>query len=321
MDLLGLLKDGAFHSGEELGLALGVSRAAVWKQVALLRKRGLLIEAVQGRGYRLSGMLGPWDRDTLLRHMGPDICSSVSVLSLEGQVTSTNDVAAALLRGTPGGIVVSLAEEQTRGRGRRGRDWYSPFHANFYGSVGGTFDGGIAQVAGLSLAVGVVLARALREEGLEQVKIKWPNDLVVNGAKLGGILVELQAEAAGPCQVIVGVGINFQLPGDTSERLGRAVVDLASLLPRPIDRNYLGGIFLRELVGLVRDFPARGLQPYLRDWEQFDALIGQEVEVSGLAAELKGVANGVDASGALMIVSDGVVMAVNAGEVSVRGAA
>lgn len=318
MDLLGLLRGGAFHSGEELGLALGVSRAAVWKQVALLKKRGVAIESARGKGYRLLGMVEQWDRSLLLTHIGPGLRDKVTAFSLERRVTSTNDVAASLLRECSEGVVISLAEEQTRGRGRRGRDWYSPGSYNFYGSLGCSFAGGIAQVAGLSLAVGVVIAKALRAEGVGQVKIKWPNDLVVEGAKLGGILIELQAEASGPCQVIVGVGINFQLPEDASQRLGRQVVDLASLLPRVLERNYLGGLLLRELVRLLLEFPERGLSAYLADWDSFDALRGLEVGVTGLTSDLTGVACGVDAGGALLLRSGERTISVNAGELSVR---
>lgn len=318
MALLELLRGGAFHSGEELGLALGISRAAVWKQVALLKKRGVSIEAARGKGYRLLGMVEQWDRDLLLAQIGPGLRDKVTAFSLERRVTSTNDVVASLLRECPGGVAISLAEEQTRGRGRRGRDWYSPLSYNFYGSLGCSFEGGIAQVAGLSLAVGVVIARVLNAEGAEQVKIKWPNDLVVNGAKLGGILIELHAEAAGPCQVILGVGINFQLPEDASQRLGRPVVDLASVLPQALERNYLGGLLLREMVRLLLEFPEKGLSAYLADWDAFDALRGLEVDVSGLSTDLTGVACGVDANGALLLLSGGRTISINAGELSVR---
>lgn len=318
MDVLFLLQDGACHSGEDLGIRLGVSRAAIWKQLQGLKGRGVEIEAVPGRGYRLVKGLDPWCRDLLLDGVGDDLATNISELILEGRVTSTNDIVQARMSDLHQGVVVCLADEQTHGRGRRGRDWYSPVNRNFYGSFGFRFEGGVSTIAGLSLAVGLVVAGALDAYGVHGVKIKWPNDLVIGDAKLGGILVELHAEADGPCSVVVGVGVNLNLPEDAENIIGRDVVDVASLRSGPVERNLLGALIVGRVVALLSEYAGRGFVAYKDGWQKYDALIGCEVEVLGVEHRTSGIARGVDASGALQIETAGGLFAVNSGEVSVR---
>jgi BirA family biotin operon repressor/biotin-[acetyl-CoA-carboxylase] ligase len=318
VDVLFLLQDGACHSGEELGIKLGVSRAAIWKQLRGLKARGVEIEAVPGRGYRLVKGLDPWRRDLLLDGIGEGLTANISELILEGRVTSTNDIVQARMSGLHQGVVVCLADEQTHGRGRRGRDWYSPVNSSFYGSFGFRFEGGVSSIAGLSLAAGLVVARALDAFGVHGVRIKWPNDLVIGDAKLGGILVELHAEANGPCSVVVGIGVNLSLPEGATKRIGRDVVDVASLRSGPMERNLLGGLIVGQVVALLSDYARKGFAAYKDEWQKYDALMGCEVEVLGVERRTSGIACGVDSSGILQIETAGGLFAVNSGEVSVR---
>jgi BirA family biotin operon repressor/biotin-[acetyl-CoA-carboxylase] ligase len=318
VDVLFLLQDGACHSGEELGAKLGVSRAAIWKQLRGLRERGVEIEAVPGRGYRLVRDLEPWHRDLLLDCLDERLVANISELHIEGRVTSTNDIIQTRMTALQQGVVVCLADEQTQGRGRRGRDWYSPANRNFYGSFGFRFEGGVSSIAGLSLAVGLVVAKALEAHGLQGVRIKWPNDLVIADAKLGGILVELHAEADGPCSVVVGVGVNLSLPEDAAEIVGREVVDVASQRGGAVGKNLLGGLIVGRVVELLSEYAGRGFDAYKEEWQKYDALIGCEVEVLGVEPHALGIARGVDATGALQIEAAGGLFTVSSGEVSVR---
>lgn len=318
MQLLKLLSDGRFHSGEELGSRLGVSRTAVWKQLAAWRKRGLEVDVVPGKGYRLPAPLEWWSSDMLLAGLGGDARSALHVLDIRERTTSTNDAALALLRVHGRSGVVCLAEEQTAGRGRRGRGWLSPLGGNFYGSIGWLFPEGVSAVEGLSLAAGVAVARALRRYGVADVRLKWPNDIVVGEAKLGGILIELQAEADGPCMIVLGVGVNLRLPSDASVLLGRPVTDVASHTGMPLQRNRLGGFLLEELLVLLRHYPEGGFPALRGEWLSLDALRDAQVTVSGLDHDVSGIARGVDDHGALRLETSDGLRLLHGGEVSLR---
>lgn len=318
MQILELLSDGNIHSGERLGEALGISRAAVWKQIDGLRKRGLQVEVVPGKGYRLPLTIEAWNRDKLLEGIAPALCRLLGHVAIEGVITSTNDIVASLLRELPNGAVVCLAEEQTAGRGRRGRAWFSPWGRSFYGTLGWVFQEGISALEGLSLAMGVAVVRALRRYGVQAAGLKWPNDIVVGEAKLGGILIEVQAEAGGPCQAIIGLGLNLSLPPEAALLLGRAVTDVSSLTGRRVERNRLGALIIEEMLRLLQDYAQRRFASVRDEWQALDVLYGQSVVVTGLAQEIAGVARGVDGHGSLLVETPEGVRLVQAGEVSLR---
>ncbi|MGH8494328.1 MAG: biotin--[acetyl-CoA-carboxylase] ligase [Moraxellaceae bacterium] len=318
MHLLRLLSDGQFHSGEDLGARLGISRTAVWKQIAALRKRGLVLNVLPGKGYQLATPLEWWLRADLLSGMSPPMRNLMHELLIEDRVSSTNDVVLARMKQLSHSGIVCLAEEQTAGRGRRGREWLSPLCGNFYGSIGWEFSGGIAAVEGLSLAVGVAVIRALRRYGMQSAQLKWPNDIVVGEAKLGGVLIELQAESEGPCHVVIGLGLNLNLPEDASLVLGRAVTDIASETGFSVRRNELGGLLLDEIFLLLSTYPQKGFASVCEEWMRYDALRDGAVSVSGLDKDLSGIARGVDEHGALRIQTAQGEVLLHGGEVSLR---
>lgn len=322
MALLQLLSGGETHSGEMLGRALGISRAAVWKQIEALRKKGIAIEVVPGRGYRLQEGLEPWDEARLRAHMDPTVAVLLHRLLILRTTASTNDDVAMLMRemqGSPEGAVVCLAEEQTAGRGRRGREWFSPWGRSFYGSIGWEFAEGLPALEGLSLAVGVALVRALARYGIAGVQLKWPNDLVANGAKLGGVLIEVQAEAGGSCRAVIGIGLNLSLPPGSSKHLGRDVTDVRTLAGGAVSRNLLGGLLLQEVLLLLKDYPTARFSGLREEWIGLDALRDAPVVVTGLQLEIEGWARGVDGLGALLVETETGLVRVQAGEVSLRG--
>ncbi len=320
MHLLRLLSDGQFHSGEELGARLGISRTAVWKQIAALRKRGIVLEVRSGRGYRLTVPLEWWSADLLRAGMSASMRPLLQELIIEDKVSSTNDVVLTRMRQVSGSGVVCLAEEQSAGRGRRGRVWTSPLCGNFYGSIGWTFTAGIAAVEGLSLAVGVAVVRALRRYGMHSVQLKWPNDIVVGQAKLGGVLIELQAEAEGPCHVVIGLGLNLSLPPGAPGLIGRPVTDVVSESGALLRRNELGALVLDELFHLLSEFPQHGFASISNEWMEYDVLRDCHVRVSGLDKELTGIARGVDGHGALRIETVSGEVLLHGGEVSLHKA-
>lgn len=318
MHLLRLLADGQCHSGVYLGQALGVSRAAIWKQVSALRKKGIGIDVLPGKGYRLIEAVERWESEAVLGAMGRDAKGLLASLRIEETTSSTNDVVMEMLRVNPMGGVACIAEEQTAGRGRRGRDWFSPWGRSLYCSVGWVFTEGLAVLEGLSLAVGVAVVRAVGRLGINGVQLKWPNDLEFGGAKLGGILIEVHAEAGGHCQVIVGIGLNLALPPQAAQVLGRAVSDLTTVAGGPVARNQLGGLILEELLLLLKRYPSEGFSAVRSEWQSLDAFMGAPVVVSGLAEVIEGMAQGVDEHGALKVLTSRGLLHLQAGEVSLR---
>ncbi len=311
--LLALLADGEYHSGETLGNALGVGRAAVWKMIQTLQSQGFEVESVRGQGYCIVGGVDLLSADDIKQALIPAASDAVKQLDVLTQIDSTNtEIARAHY--THGAVL--LAERQTAGRGRRGRAWVSPVAANLYLSIRWGFSGGIASLEGLSLAVGVVLAEALSDLGVSGVELKWPNDLWVQGKKLGGILIEIGGDVNGDCHAIVGVGLNVKMPSKLTEKIDQAWVDLAALGYRS-GRNQLAASVVNKLVGLLSDYQQVGFGGYRAQWLERNALAGRPVSVSG-SQSLQGVVSGVTVSGGLLLVNDAGEHVVNGGEVSVR---
>jgi len=313
--LLSLLADGHFHSGEALGRALGVSRAAVWKALQDLPRYGITVDAVHGRGYRLRSAIELLDKNAIESAMAPPLrgCLALEVLF---EVDSTNRRLLSQV-GTTAHGAVCLAEMQTAGRGRRGRVWVSPFGSNLYCSLLWRFNEGPARLAGLSLAVGVATVRALARVGAVGVQVKWPNDLLWNGRKLAGILLEVVGESNGPCHVVVGLGINVGMPADAE--IDQPWADLRQLVPE-VSRNQLAGMVLEELLRVMQSFETDGFDAVREEWMGYDAFAGRRVTLYLPNSRVVGIARGVDQSGHLLVEhEDGLVQRFASGEVSLRG--
>ncbi|KGE02918.1 bifunctional biotin--[acetyl-CoA-carboxylase] ligase/biotin operon repressor BirA [Pseudohaliea rubra] len=317
-DLIRRLADGEFHSGEVLAGELGVSRTAVWKQLAHLEALGITLESVRGRGYRIPGGLDLLDAAAVQAALPAEAAALVAGLDIVDSVDSTN---AALLREAPGPVGrgrICAAERQLAGRGRRGRSWASPFARNLYVSVGWTFAQGAAALEGLSLAVGVALAEALEELGLAGVALKWPNDLLAGDAKLGGVLIELSGDADGPCRVVVGMGLNVRMPAAAST-IDQPWTDLATLAGGTApSRSRLLAAVLGRVLPLLAGYGSAGFAPWQARWEALDAFAGAPVQVLSGETRLAGVARGVDERGALLLETATGLRPIHGGEVSLR---
>ena len=315
--LVRALTDGRFRSGTELARVLGISRTAVWKHVERLAALGLEVHAVRGKGYRLARPLELLDAEAVRAAMPPPAAARLGTLVVHDVVDSTSE----WLRRQPGdGPAACLAECQTAGRGRRGRRWVSPFGAHLYLSLRWRFETSPTALAGLSVATGVAVAEGLEACGADAVGLKWPNDLVHRGAKLGGILIDVAGEESGPARAVVGVGVNVRMPAGAAAELDQPWTELAAL-PGPPDcsRNRLAGRVLGALVGALERFAAEGLAPFVDGWARRDAVAGHEVEVQGAGWALRGRALGIDTGGALLLETGEGLRRVTAGEVSVRG--
>jgi len=318
------LADGAWHSGESLGMQLGKSRAAVWKSIAGLRRLGLAVESAPGRGYRWTQPAELLDRAAILAELSGPVRASLQQLDVHLHCDSTS---ARLLDGPeprPGCLCVSLAEFQSGGRGRRGRSWLSPPASGLCLSLGRVFSHAPARLAGLGLAAGVLVVEALEQLGAQGVGLKWPNDLVTADGKLGGILVDVAGEPAGPLRAIVGIGLNIHLPPALPEQLA---VDPAALAPAGLAglladaaarRNRIAAQLISHLGAGLQEFEQQGFAAFAERWQAHDRLYGLPVAVDGPGGRQRGTAQGIAADGALLLATGGEIVSLYSGEVSLR---
>lgn len=314
--LLDMLSDGRFHSGELLGEQLGITRTAVWKLMQKITELGLKVDAITGRGYRLSHPVELLQEQQIVDWIHPDAGKLLSGIELGFEVDSTNT---SLMRNATalGSGYALLAEMQSQGRGRRGRHWVSPFGANIYLSLLWRFEEGSSRLSGLSLVIAVALARVFESLGAKDLSIKWPNDLLADGRKLAGILIDVAGESDGPCHVVVGVGVNHAMPPEAAAEIDQPWSDLASA-GVGAGRNQIAGMLLNELLLTLEQFQNSSLEPFMQDWQRLDATYGQNVLLYLPKSTISGIGRGVDSQGLLLIETPNGVDRYASGEVSLR---
>lgn len=315
--LLSLLSDGQFHSGEELGDRLSISRAAVWKQLQKIQQLGVDLESVKGRGYRIPGgmdLLKPIELKDAFELM-PIPIAGLSILST---TDSTNKQVVKYLNSGGEGPFLCSCEQQTDGRGRRGRVWHSPYGENLYFSLSWKFQSGASVLEGLSLAVGVVIAETLRSMGASQCSLKWPNDIVYEGKKLGGILIELTGDIEGPCQVIIGVGINVSMRARSAD-IDQPWTDLSKVMPTEPNRTNLLIDLVKALLQMLQDYEQNSFAKYRAKFETLNSHQNKKVCLLLGDKKIFGTVLGVEASGALVVETANGREVFNGGEISLRG--
>lgn len=353
--LLDLLADGEFHSGEVLAARLGVTRTTVFNALAEVDDFGVKLQRIRGRGYRLAR---PWQRlqrEEILRGLGKDAhqfdieimlqaASSNTVLlqrigadgmtrraqasgagmpsprRLPQSAGSASNVSEADVAngGVPSGSVLAV-ELQTAGRGRRGRVWYSGLGTALTFSLLWRFDRGLNDLSGLSLAVAVAIVRALDKLGAQGVMLKWPNDILTAQGKLAGVLVEAQGDMLGPSAVVIGIGLNCTLPAGLLPQIGQsacALDDLCAVLPT---RNQLLALLLMELARVLHHFATSGFAPFREEWERYHFHQNKPVRLQlGEGQEVNGMARGVNDRGELCLETAQGMRCFNSGELGAQ---
>ncbi len=353
--LLNLLADGEFHSGEVLASRLGVSRASVFNALAGVADYGVLLQRIRGRGYR---MARPWqrlERDEILRWLGyenllmeplairlseqttlakslvmsghpkdtgqfdieilPQAASSNTLLLQRAVPSVVNGVANG---GAPTGSVLAV-ELQTAGRGRMGRIWHSGLGTALTFSLLWRFDCGLNALSGLSLAVGVAIVRALNKLGAQGVQLKWPNDILTEQGKLAGVLIEAQGDMLGPSAVVIGIGLNCTLPASLVPQIGQPACALDEVCAAMPTRNQLLAVLLQELARVLQEFAQGGFAALREEWERYH--IHQDMPIQLQMADgqtVNGIVRGVSASGELCLETAQGMRRFNSGEVGVR---
>ena len=317
LHLLNLLSDNCFHSGEHLGKRLGVSRTAVWKHIQALQSLGIECVSVSGKGYRLSEPVELLDKSAIKAQLSKEGLQLMSGLELHAQISSTNRHLMGNIRDGMQSGHACLAESQTDGRGRRGRQWLSPFARNIYLSLYWQFDASPAALSGLGLAIGVGIVRALKQLGIGDANLKWPNDVLWQGKKLAGILLEMSAESGGPYHVVIGAGLNVNMAA-TNNSIDQPWIDLNSIARKNISRNEVAAVVLDQLLTTVRDFQLLGLAPFMNEWRAADAYAQKLVVIHQAGNTISGTASGIDSDGAILIETAKGLRRFHSGDVSLR---
>lgn len=315
--VLRILADGEFHSGEIIARRLQVSRSTVWNALQEILAWGIAVHRVPGRGYRLADPWQPLEPGAVDNRLG----SAASHFSLEILECAGSTNAVALERaaqGAPTGTVVA-AELQTAGRGRRGRPWHSSLGGALTFSVIWRFEGGVASLSGLSLAVALALVRALERMGVAGARLKWPNDVIHRFRKLAGILIELQGDVLGPSAAVIGIGINLKLSAPVVDRIDQPVTDVFSIAGTVPERNQALATILVELLEVLRQFEGTGFAALREEWMARHAYQGQPVRLRlPDGSEQRGTVREVSKEGALVLDAADGSRSFNSGEISLR---
>ncbi len=325
-ELLKLLADGNFHSGEILANKLQVSRTSIWKMISRIQELGLELHSVKGKGYKLTEPLNLLDQESILKNIPVDLKDKIQKVEIFQSLDSTSSYTMGRLQSgeidlAGNKIFVCLAEQQTAGKGRRGRPWVSPFGHNLYLTIAREFNTGLSELEGLSLVIALALARVLEKNKILGLGIKWPNDILWQGKKLAGILLEISGDPTGLSKVLIGLGLNVSAKPQSMTEVDQPWVDIKTIFGNVPDRNKLVAELLAEIIKMIDEFEKKGFVAFKKEWNNFDVLKDQEVELkthnnqpTGILGAVKGVNN----HGALLLQTKKGLETFHGGELSPR---
>lgn len=312
LEIANMLSDGQHHAGDVMGSELGVTRAAIWKGVKKLQEYGIKINSVKGKGYALLEPLILLDVSKIRLLLN----NKKLTMSLFESIPSTNDCLKALKDKKQ--IHFCLAEQQTHGKGRLGREWHSPFGQNIYLSCLYPFQKDISELAGLSLAVTLATVKALKRSGMgKDLCAKWPNDITCQGKKISGSLIEVQAESHGSCQVIIGIGINVNML-HAGKQVSQPWTSMQMVLGTYQDRNKICADLINELMHCLQQFDESGFSSFAKEWMNLDGLMNQSITLKNVNEKIMGKAVGINDQGHLMLqMQDGTVRVFSSGDTTI----
>ena len=300
--ILNALRDGQYHSGEALGNQFRVTRSAIWKAIKQLSAAGIEVQSITGKGYRIQGGIELLDQQAILKFLDPQTDTLLKDLMILDEIDSTNDYLLARAKSEPKQILACFAETQTKGKGRRGRHWTSPFGTNIYHSILWNFTKDPAELMGLSLAIAVAVIQALKKYGIEKdVGLKWPNDILWKNKKLSGVLVEMIARPHEDCSVVIGVGINTKMSNSQIKNINQPWTSIEEITSTKVQRNKLAGLLLNELIHALNQFQQHGLEPFLKQWKSYDLYCGKAVKLLMPEQEIHGIMQGISEKGELIL--------------------
>lgn len=317
--LITLLSDGSFHSGAALGTALGLTRSAIWKLIQQFPAWDIPIESVTGKGYRIPSGLSLLNKDTIQNYLSA--ANQIIPIEIWDSLPSTNDYLMQQLsdktKRTPR---CCLAERQTRGKGRRGRHWVSPFARNIHLSLLWHFPCDVSELSTISLVAAIAIVRTLQSLGITQtLGLKWPNDVLWQGKKLAGVLIELSGETYDISAAVIGIGLNVDMPNASAQKITQAWTDLSEITEKnQLDRNQIAGRLLNELVNSLKLFQEQGFIPFRETWQSLDLTLNKSISIITPTQILQGIGRGINEQGHIRLeLENGDIKAFSSGEVSV----
>lgn len=315
-ELIKQLASGEFVSGQQIGEKFGITRAAVAKHIKSIADLGLDVFRVTGKGYKLSESISLLKKSKIASFLEKkNLTNRVDVFSL---IDSTNDL---LMRKVPNQIKsgeVCIAEYQSAGRGRRGRQWVSPFGSNLYFSMYWKIEQGMAAAMGLNIVAALAVSDAIKSLYNIDVQLKWPNDIYLSGVKLAGILIDLDGQALEPCHCVIGIGLNLKMPEESAEKVDQPWTDIATHTEIEIDRNELVAEIIASLTNRLIAHQNQE-STFVHEWQTQDYFYNKLVKLISGDKEIYGLCKGIDDQGALMLESEGVIKPMYGGELSLRG--
>ena len=293
--LLKILSDGHVHSGEVLGKKLEVTRAGIWKLMQQLKAWNIDVVAKTNQGYCIPGGMELLEKKKILEAgITRDTRLIHPSLKIFDVLPSTNTYLLERARAGQKDVRICLAEHQSRGRGRFGRHWVSAYGKNMYCSLLWTFTCDLSQLAGLSLVVGIAMARALKKYGIKEIALKWPNDVLWRGKKLAGILIELNAESHHTCDAVIGIGLNGALSPALQKQAKKALVDIHEITGEAFKRNVFIASLLKEIFAVLTLFQTEGLAPFIGEWRAYDVAMDKSVTLLLGNQTIQGTYRGID---------------------------
>lgn len=312
-NLVSLLNDGQCHDGTRIGRELNITRSAVWKAIKKLENYGIKIDSAKGKGYSLLEPLILLKQKTIEQNIAH---KNIDIQVFE-TVNSTNDY---LKSGLPHKTVkICLAEQQTQGKGRLHRSWYSPFGQNIYFSCAYLMQKDVSELAGLSLVVSLAIIKTLESFHLPHpLLVKWPNDIIYDNKKISGTLIEVQAESHSICHAIIGIGINANMMPEKNLPITQNWTSLRNIIGNYVDRNQLCILLIDHLITYLTLFQQQGLSSFMTEWSNVDFLFNKKIILKCGNKKISGQAKGVTNIGRLILkLSDGTSQTFSSGDTSI----
>lgn len=313
VQLVDILNDGHYHDGTTIGETLNITRSAIWKAIKKLQNYGVKVDSIKGKGYSLLEPLILLNQKLIKQNLSQ---KNIDITIFE-TINSTND----FLKKIPCNqkLNICLAEQQTQGKGRLGRNWHSPFGQNIYLSCAYPFQKDVSELAGLSLVVSLAIVKTLENYGLPNaISVKWPNDIFYDHKKISGNLIEIQAESHGICHAIIGIGINVNMMEDEEESISQPWISLRKITASYIDRNQLCILLIENLMNYLKQFEEQGLPSFIEIWNAADILMKKEISLKTGDKKITGKAMGINNIGHLILkLKDGTTQTFSSGDTTV----
>ncbi len=303
--LLSILSDNQYHSGTDIGKKLGLTRSGVWKLIKQLETLDIQIQSVTNKGYMIENTLEFLNQEKITAHLSATHLKMLDDFFIFDSIDSTNNYLVAHAKKLNRKNAVCFAEHQTAGRGRLGRSWVSPFLSNIYLSILWNFPFDLPALSGLNIVMGVSIIKVLQQLTKNQdLKLKWPNDVLWNNKKLSGILIDIIGEYNGTCSVVIGIGLNINMSKNLTDEIKKPWTAINQITDATLSRNKIAGALLEAIIENVIQFSKSGLTPFIDEWNYFDYLAGKSIKISTGTHSLTGIAQGIDEHGRLLLKLD-----------------